>query len=204
MRPLLNIAYRCVRARHIASLICAWPALGFVGFATQRTTTPVVTSEIIVDYVAPPRTLEEAVQASAAIVVAVAQTERTYQPPIDGASMRLIYRMNVLEVLQTHQALPSGDVEVYRMGGDTDRGDHIIRSVERDFPGFLSGRTYLLLLSWNRVLQAFEPRFGPNGVFELFPDGRIDTPGRAPFARAQTTKIAATLLADIKQAVLNR
>jgi hypothetical protein len=180
-------------------LVCAWPAL-----ATQSVTKPVVTSEMIVDYVAPPPTLEEAVLASAAIVVVVAETERTYQPPINGASTRLVYRMRVREVLRTHQALTTGEVEVYRFGGDTDHGDHIVRSVERGFPGFLSGRMYLLLLSWNRVLQAFEPRFGPNGVFEVFPDGRIETPGRAPFARAQTTKTAATLLDDIRQMVLNR
>jgi len=180
-------------------LVCAWPAL-----ATQSVTKPVVTSEMIVDYVAPPPTLEEAVLASAAIVVVVAETERTYQPPIAGASTRLVYRMRVREVLRTHQALTTGEVEVYRFGGDTDHGDRIVRSVERGFPGFLSGRLYLLLLSWNRVLQAFEPRFGPNGVFEVFPDGRIETPGRAPFARAQTTKTATILLDDIRQMVLNR
>lgn len=184
---------------HASVLICAWPAL-----ATQNPTKPVVTSETIVDRIAPPRTLEEAVQAAAAIVVAVAQTERTYQPPIDGSSTRVIYQMNVQQVLRTHPALTTGEVDVYRVGGDTDLGDHIVRRVERGFPGFLSGRTYLLLLSWNQVLQGFEPRFGPNGVFELFPDGRIETPGQAPFAREQTTRTAAALLADIEQMVLNR
>ncbi|HLQ44727.1 MAG TPA: hypothetical protein VK137_08370, partial [Planctomycetaceae bacterium] len=99
-------------------LICAWPAL-----LTQSATKPVVTSEIIVDYVAPPATLDEAVQAAAAIVIAAAETERTYQPPIDGASTRLICRMRVVNILRTHQALTAGEVDVYRMGGDTDLGD---------------------------------------------------------------------------------
>jgi len=41
-------------------------------------------------------------------------------------------------------------------------------------------------------------------VFEILPDGRIETPGRAPFAQAQATKTAATLLDEIRQMVLNR
>jgi hypothetical protein len=161
---------------------------------------PVITSEIIVDYVAPPDTLEQAVRPTDAIVVAVAQSERTDQPPIDGASTRLVFTMKVVEVLRGHPALTVPVLDVFRIGGDTDHGDHIIRAVERGFPGFLSGRTYLLFLSRNRVLNAFEPRFGPNGVFELFPDDRVKPFGGAPFARVQEHKLASSLLEDVRRA----
>lgn len=170
----------------------------------QAQSKPVVTSELIVDYMAPPETLELAVAAADAIVVAVSETERTYEVPIPGASTRLIYTVKIKEILRSHPALTVPGLQVYRLGGDTDRGDHILRTIERGFPGFLSGRTYLLLLSWNRVLSGFEPRFGPNGVFELFPDGRVETPGNASFARLQTTKSGAKLLRDIRRALPER
>ena len=83
-------------------------------------TKPVITAEMIVDYVAPPSTLEEAVLASAAIVVVVAETERTYQPPIAGASTRLILRDEDSRGVAHASGAYDREVEVYRGGGDTD------------------------------------------------------------------------------------
>ena len=92
------------------------------------------------------------------------------------------------------------DLQVYRFGGDIDQGDHVTMKVERDFPRFGVGHRYVMFLSWNRVLNGFEPKFGPNGIFELMPDDTIDTPGKSSAARSQKGKSAAALIADIKRA----
>jgi hypothetical protein len=162
---------------------------------------PVVTTEGIVDYLTPPSSLEEAAQQAAAIVIGTITQERTYRSPADPSSTRVVYRVKVSHVLRSHASLTQPEFDVYRYGGDTDAGDHIIRRVQRGFPGFVAGHQYLMLLSFNTALQGFEPQYGPNSVFELFPDGRVDTPGKASYAQSQTAKSSATLIADIKRAI---
>jgi len=176
---------------------------GFIALATAgisgTQTKPVVTSDIIVDYWAPPSTLQQAVSGAAAIVVGTVRTERTFRPASSASSPRLVYSVSVIEILRPHPMLTQTELEVYRMGGDIDAGDHVIRKNEVGFPRFSSGHQYLMFLSWNRSLNAFEPKYGPNGIFELFPDGRVQTPGKAPFARAQATKSSGMLVQEIKQ-----
>jgi hypothetical protein len=162
---------------------------------------PVITTEGIVDYAAPPSTLEAAVQQADAIVIGTVAQERTRRLADDPSSTRVVYTITVAQVLRSHPQLMQPTFDLYRYGGDTDAGDHIIRRVQRGFPRFIAGHQYLTLLSWNPVLQGFEPQYGPNSVFELFPDGRIDTSGKAPFARSQTAKSRATLIADIQRAI---
>ena len=58
-----------------------------------------------------------------------------------------------------------------------------------------------MFLSWNRVLNAFEPNYGPNSIFELLPNGEVDTPGQASFAQLQRMKAGATLIDDVKRAL---
>jgi hypothetical protein len=103
----------------------------------------------------------------------------------------------------THQALTTGEVEVYRAGGDTDHGDHIVRSGQRGFPGRLSGRMYLLLLSRNRVRGAFETRFGRTACSKSFPTAASKRQD-GPRSLRRATKTAATLLEEIRQMVRNR
>jgi hypothetical protein len=162
---------------------------------------PVITTEGIVDYAAPPSTLEAAVQQADAIVIGTVAQERTHHLAADPSSTRVVYTVTVAQVFRSHPQLMQPTFDLYRYGGDTDAGDHIVRRAQRGFPRFIVGHQYLALLSWNPVLQGFEPQYGPNSVFELFPDGRIDTSGKAPYARSQTAKSGAKLIADIKRAI---
>jgi hypothetical protein len=161
---------------------------------------PRVASETIVDYLPPPASLDESVLLTDAIVVGSIRDVQTYQPPINGAGLRLLYTVQVADILRSHRNLTLPDLQVYRFGGDIDQGDHVTMKVERDFPRFGVGHRYVMFLSWNRVLNGFEPKFGPNGIFELMPDGTVDTPGKSSAARSQKGKSAAALIVDIKRA----
>jgi hypothetical protein len=172
-----------------------------VGAVNALQNKPVQTTEGVVDYAPPPSTLDEAVQQADAIVVGTPDHERTHHPPVDPSSTRLAYSITISQVLRSHPSLTQPVVDIFRYGGDTDAGDHIVRRVQRGFPRFVGNHQYLLFLSWNAALQGFEPQYGPNSVFELFPDGRVDTPGRAAYARSQAAKSSAILIADIKRTI---
>jgi hypothetical protein len=135
--------------------------------AALTQTKPTVTSEMIVDYLRPPATLEEAVQSADAIIIASIVSAETYQPPVGGAGARLLYTVQISDVLRNHQNLGAPTAQVYRFGGDMDQGDYVIRKTERGFPRFAIGHTYIMFLVWNRMLNGFEPRFGPNGIYEV-------------------------------------
>jgi hypothetical protein len=171
------------------------------GGLRARQEKPVVTTEGIVDSVMPPPTLREAAQQAAAIVIGTVTQERTHHLLGDASSTRAVYSVKVSQVLRSNPLLTQPVFDVYRYGGDVDKGDHIIRRVQRGFPRFVPSHRYLMFLSWNEALQGFQPQYGPNSVFELSPDGRVDTPGKASYARSQTVKSSATLIADIRQAL---
>jgi hypothetical protein len=114
---------------------------------------PSVDAEMIVDYLAPPTTLDEAVQLSDAVVLGSIRSVRTYQPPIAYAAVRLLYTVEVSDVLRSHSNLTVPIVQVYRFGGDIDEGDHVTRKTERDFPRFAIGHQYLMFLSWCAVAE---------------------------------------------------
>ena len=100
-------------------------------------TKPIMSLAIIVDYVAPPATLDDAVNGAAAIVIATVGEERTVQPVINGADPRLVYTVTVSQVLRPHRNLTLPQFNLYRFGADVDAGDHIVRKLEYGFPRFL-------------------------------------------------------------------
>src|SRR3954463_15208069 len=109
----------------------------------------ITSSDIIVDYLAPPVTLEDAVNGAAAIVIATVSEERTLQPTINGADPRLVYTVTVSQVLRPHRNLTLPQFNLYRFGADVDGGDRIVRKLEIGFPRFLPHHEYLMFLSWN-------------------------------------------------------
>jgi hypothetical protein len=110
-----------------------------------------------------------------------------------------VYTVEVVDVLRPNPFLTLPLLDVFRFGGDIDQGGHVTSKIERGFPRFADAHQYILFLSWNRVLNAFEVKFGPNGVFELMPNRTVDTPGKSTFAQAQKTKATAALIADLKR-----
>jgi len=186
----MTVAVACVAVVLVASVVNALQGK------------PVVTTEGVVDYAAPPSSLEAAVQQANSIVIGTVAHGRTQQQlGVEPPSTRVVYTITVAQVLRRHPQLMQPTFDLYRYGGDTDAGDHIIRRVQRGLPRFIAGHQYLTLLSWNPVLQGFEPQYGPNSVFELFPDGRVETSGQAAYAKAQTARPGAALVADISRVI---
>ncbi|HZR22105.1 MAG TPA: hypothetical protein VFA59_00875 [Vicinamibacterales bacterium] len=62
--------------------------------------------------------------------------------------------------------------DVYRMGGDRDKGDHIDSVDERDFPRFVIGREYILFLRWMTRQSEYWIAGGSVGAFEV-DDARV-------------------------------
>src|SRR4051812_22620799 len=79
-------------------------------------TKPITSSEMFVDYVPPPATLEDAVNGAAAIVIATVVEEPTVQPTIHGAEPRLVYTVTVSQVLRPHRNLTLPQFNLYRFG----------------------------------------------------------------------------------------
>lgn len=168
-------------------------AVGVLGAApTQKPTKDVMT---IIDYWAGPTDLAMAVQQAAAVVRVRVLSRRNHL--LDGSSPRTAYAMEVVEVLKAHPRVASV-IEVYRIGGEEDVGDHIRRTVDPHFPAFRINGEYVLFLGWNDVLLGFEVRQGPNGAYELMESGEIDTSGRGELARSQKGKHKEAFLEEIR------
>jgi len=144
--------------------------------------------------------LEEAVHRADAVVVAMVVSMRNHQPTIAGASLYTAYGIQVMDTLKNHGQL-SAEFDVFRLGGDEDKGDHIRKIREHKFPDFKRGKRYVLFLNWNDVLDGYEPQYGANAVYEILADGAVDTPGTAGFAQAQRGKKKDVLLASVREAV---
>jgi len=156
-------------------------------------------SEIHVDYIAPPSTIDEAVQTADVVVLGFVRGVRSYQPPLN-TTVRMIYSVEVTAILRNHAAVTTPTLDVYRLGGQVDRGDYVENVVEAGFPNFVPGHQYVLFLTWNSALTAFEVFRGPDGAFELLPDGTVDSASRSRFGQAQTAKLAGSLISDVKRA----
>jgi hypothetical protein len=97
-----------------------------------------------------------------------------------------LYSFKVEEVIQAFGTTHVPDeLGVLREGGSFDRGPHIDRVVQADFPQFQRGREYVLFLKWNPTDNAWIPAWGPHGVFEINGE-RINAVGASKIARAQS------------------
>ncbi len=91
---------------------------------------------------------------------------------------------------------PGGPLLVTRPGGVRDRGDHIYRKVDSDFPLFEVGQRYLLFLKHLRRGE-YAPAFGPDSAF-LITDGHVTTRGKGPLA----TQLARDSAESLRSAII--
>ena len=161
---------------------------------------PVQTSEAVVNYAAPPATLEGLAQASSAVIVGrIVGADPQAEWENRGYAVSTNYQVNVSDVLKPHPQLPvvGTVVIVKRMGGDFDAGDRVVRGVEHGFPQFSVGKTYLLFLHWNQAKATFEIRAGPNGAYRIS-NGVLESDGLAPVANQQKGRRLDSVLAELR------
>jgi len=176
-------------------------AFPFVPQSAERK--PVETSEAVVNYAAPPATLEGLAQLSSAVIVGrIAGADAQAEWENRGYAVSTNYQVSITEVLKLHPQLPvvGTVVTVKRMGGDFDAGDRLVRGVEHGFPQFSIGKTYLLFLHWNQAKATFEVRAGPNGAYRVS-NGILESDGRAPVANQQKGRRLDSVLAELKTVI---
>jgi hypothetical protein len=166
---------------------------------------PIQTSEAVVDYAAPPATLEGFARlASAVIVGEIAGANAATEWENRGQTVFTNYQIKISEVLKPHAQLPvvGTVVAVKRLGGDWDAGNHIVRGIEHGFPPFSIGETYLLFLQWNDSRSTFEIRAGPSGAYRLS-NGVVESNGRSVLAANQKGRSVASVLAELRMVIQN-
>ena len=182
----------------ITSFIVALSVLGcFPPHAAPQK--PVTT--FTMDYVAPPDTMTELVQAVDVIVVGeVLESETVSYQTVAGGPPRVLTKHTdrIVELMKGSVGLRStaGHITVLQPAGELDMGETILRA-NGGYGAFSKGEKYVLFLDWNTYLAAYDLAYGPSAIFSL-KDGRIETPARVgPGSRSQG-KLTTDFLAELR------
>jgi hypothetical protein len=170
----------------LTTAICCLAALVIPGVAAhaQKPIREGVTSVL---YKEPPSTLSALFAASDSVVVVRVSSTRGVESVQQGGSVLTEVTGTIVEVVKPNsQVGPVGSNLMFRIhGGEIDRGDYIERVLDKRQPRLLSGKEYVVALTWSRSENAFFPAFGPGSIFETI--GDTVTPQRHT-ALAENTK----------------
>jgi hypothetical protein len=156
---------------------------------------------IIIDYVPPPATLEEAIARAHVVVrarIAGAESPKRGEGSSPAFDVRTAYKLDIVEVLKSDAGM-APPVEVVRYGGDLQTEKGARRVVEEDFPAFGQGNEYLVFLFWNDYLKVYEPAFGPDAAFQVAGDGRLQAIGRSMLSQQQAHKSTRDVRSRIRE-----
>ena len=152
----------------ITSFVVALSVLGCVPLqgAPQK---PVTT--FTMDYVAPPGTMQELVQAVDVIVVGeVMESETVSYQTVAGGPPRVLtkHTVRIVEVMKGSDGIRSagGNIRVLQPAGEIDMGETILRA-NGGYRAFTKGEKYVLFLDWNTYLAAYDLAYGPSAIFGL-------------------------------------
>ena len=177
----------------LTQVLCVVLFLGYPGIADAIGASQMrqVSEEpIIIDYVPPPTTLEEASSRAHVVVrarTAGAGSRKRGEGSSPAFDVRTAYKVDIGEVLKSDAGMVP-PVEVLRYGGDllTEKGAR--RVIEADFPAFGQGSEYRLFLFWNDYVKVYEPAFGPDAACQVAGDGRLQAIGRSMLSQQQAHK----------------
>lgn len=136
---------------------------------------PVRENPLITEFVSPPPTLNEMVLKADAVILGRITGARPYDKHIPGLAhprVKTLWTFRVGEVLHfkgSHEGL--AEIYIEREGGERDRGKHIVRELQPEFPPFELGQQYVLFLE--RAGDLWWPAYGPDSAFRLSPTGVI-------------------------------
>jgi hypothetical protein len=94
--------------------------------------------------------------------------------------------VKVLEVLDGNVAADQyarpGTLRVSQHGGDTDKGNYILRSRIHGVPFLTPGREYVLFLEWNQRPLRWIVKWGADGIWQI-DEGRVTSEGKSDLVR---------------------
>lgn len=166
---------------------------------------PVRSETLNIDYARTPPTVEEAVGSAAAVIVGSIRESRNH--PANGGKYidRTLLTVDVSDVIASDgRVVAPSTIEVVRFGAETDKGDYIDRKEEAGFPKLSNGQEYVIFLGWNASTSEYMLWHGPEGAYQLAPDGSVVPSGRSLLARQQIGKAKGMFVADLKRAARAR
>ena len=95
------------------------------------------------------------------------------------------YSAEVLEVLRAPVEVGSA-ATIFRGPGIVEMPTEYVKLVVPGYPEWTLHTEYLLLLTWDPVLNGFNDAYGADGTFKLASGkGRVESTGQAPFSKDQ-------------------
>jgi hypothetical protein len=167
-----------------AFLLVAVLTLAYIGSSAQQPK-PVRENALITHFRTPPPTLNEMILSADLVVVGRivgSRPDDTERPP----RVKSLWAVKVNEVLHigVGGAQPS-EILIEREGGDRDRGSHIDRVIQPEFPMFKPGQEYILFLRKAGDLGFWWPAYGPDSAFRLS-HGRVEAVGTSEVSLSQS------------------
>jgi hypothetical protein len=150
----------------------------------------------------PPKNWDDAVAKSDLVAHIVLRSRSHVTGPSNVPMDR--YDADVIESIKQDSTIYNQPgLVILRLGGMVETPTAFVRQNIEGFPDWSLDRQYLMFLRFNPVVNAWNPRFGPEAVFEVRTDAQtVQTHGRSQFARAQHLRPLATVLSEVRASEL--
>lgn len=195
--------------RHTVGLLFMTMA-GVTGGILLASQKPVVTIPIRVEPRGAVATFEELWAGSTLVVDGVVEAERPADREVAGIlDVRTTYVVRVTEVFKGSGVLKGQPtIPVRRRGGIRDRGERVEHHSPVNYPLFKAGERYILFLrqqEWSAAtpepgIYYNETTYGPDSVFQVTAESRLQTPGRSRLSQALAAQDAEALRKALRRA----
>ena len=159
---------------------------------------PVKEYPLITEFRAPPPTQNEMILAADAVVVGQIAGSRPNDQEYGGRPMvKTVWTLKVREVLHFNGtgSLPD-EIFIEREGGERDRGSHVERVIQPQYPAFQVGQEYVLFLR-KAGDSMWWSAFGPSSAYRLS-RGRVEALGSSRIAVSQNGETEEAFLQTIR------
>jgi len=155
-----------------------------------------------VSYIAP-NTLAQMVQSSDLVArVRITEAKQNVVGPADSGIFTDVTATLVdapYKMKPTVAAIAAGaPIRVLQEGGEAQVGAKRLRIVA-DFERLGKGKEYVLFLTWNKPINAYQVNYGPDGAFEIAKGQRLRAIGKSTAAQQQGGVEVAAFLATLQQ-----
>jgi hypothetical protein len=141
-----------------------------------------------VSYIAP-STLSQMLQSSDLVArVRITEAKQNFVGPADSG----IFSELTATVVEPYKAKPTGaavaagtPIRILQEGGEAQVGNKRLRIVA-DFERLGKGKEYVLFLTWNKPVNAYQVNYGPDGAFEIARGQKLRAIGKSTPAQEQT------------------
>jgi hypothetical protein len=160
-----------------------------------------------VSYIAP-NTLAQMVQSSDLVArVRITEAKQNVVGPADSGIFTDVTAAIVdapYKMKPTATAVVAGTlIHILQEGGEAQVGAKRLRIVA-DFERLGKGKEYLLFLTWNKPINAYQVNYGPDGAFEIAKGQKLRAIGKSTAAQQQSGLEIAAFLDTLQQTLAQK